>query len=274
MPGKHRLLLDRRVEAEPERRVPCHRSRPCHRRTTNLSAYGTSEIRNAINDSDHTAVIKPPPLKPAVPGALTLDNFTIDELAGTATCPAGITRPITPSHSITFGIACRDCPLRTRCITKKDRPDAAGCRHTMPCSAKPATTGPHDPSLREGYGKHRLQVERGIAQMATRGGRHLKLRYAASPRTTPGCTTASPRSNLRRLISLGLGHDGLATAPHDPTERANTHARRRHHRKPSRNRLAHSDPTPSPDHPLFRGLLGAQECEDGEHPTVELVVGW
>jgi len=37
-----------------------------------------------------TATIKPPPLRPAVPGGFDLDDFEIDEEAGTVTCPAGI----------------------------------------------------------------------------------------------------------------------------------------------------------------------------------------
>ena len=34
-------------------------------------------------------MIKPKPLRPAVPGGFTLDDFTVDEDAGTVTCPAG-----------------------------------------------------------------------------------------------------------------------------------------------------------------------------------------
>jgi hypothetical protein len=53
------------------------------------SAYGTGELRAAIGQAGHTAVIKPGPLKPAVDGGFTTDDFTVDEKAGTATCPAG-----------------------------------------------------------------------------------------------------------------------------------------------------------------------------------------
>ncbi len=38
-------------------------------------------------------MIKPRLLKPAVEGGFTLDDFTVDEAAGTVTCPAGLTRP-------------------------------------------------------------------------------------------------------------------------------------------------------------------------------------
>ena len=46
-----------------------------------------------MKEAGHTAVIKPKPLKPAVEGGFTLDDFTVDENAGTVTCPAGVTRP-------------------------------------------------------------------------------------------------------------------------------------------------------------------------------------
>jgi len=55
------------------------------------SAYGTGEARAALTDSGHTAVIKPAPLRPAVEGGFTLDDFIVDETAGTVTCPNGVT---------------------------------------------------------------------------------------------------------------------------------------------------------------------------------------
>ena len=40
------------------------------------------------------------------------DDFIVDEDAGTASCPNGVTRRITPKRAVTFGVACRDCSLR------------------------------------------------------------------------------------------------------------------------------------------------------------------
>jgi hypothetical protein len=77
------------------------------------SAYGTGDALAALAAAGHTAVIKPWPLRPAVPGGFTLDDFTVDEAAGTVTCPAAITRPITRTRKAVFGVACRGCPLRT-----------------------------------------------------------------------------------------------------------------------------------------------------------------
>jgi hypothetical protein len=55
------------------------------------TVYGTGELRAA----GHAAVIKLPPLQPAVPGGFTSGDLTVDEQAGTVTCPAG--------HAVTMG---------------------------------------------------------------------------------------------------------------------------------------------------------------------------
>ena len=106
------------------------------------SAYGSGEARAAYRDAGHDTVIKPGPLRPAVPGGFTLDDFTIDERAGTVTCPAGLARPISPARTVTFGAACAGCPLRQRCTTAKD-----GRVHDHPPARGPAARrprpGPH-----------------------------------------------------------------------------------------------------------------------------------
>src|SRR5450755_354632 len=55
------------------------------------SAYGTGDLRDAIEKAGHTAVIKPKPLRAPVEGGFTVDDFAVDEEAGTVTCPAGHT---------------------------------------------------------------------------------------------------------------------------------------------------------------------------------------
>jgi Transposase domain (DUF772) len=79
------------------------------------SAYGTGDLRGAIDDTDtDEAVIKPKPLQAPVEGGFTVDDFTVDEPAGTVRCPAGNTRPISKTRVATFGALCRDCPLIAR----------------------------------------------------------------------------------------------------------------------------------------------------------------
>ena len=70
---------------------------------TGDTAYGTGDLRAALDEAGHTAVIKPWPLKPAVGGGFTVDDFTADETAGTVTCPAGLTRRISARRTVTFG---------------------------------------------------------------------------------------------------------------------------------------------------------------------------
>src|ERR1039457_5507716 len=83
-------------------------------------AAGPGEARAACRDTGHDTVIKPKPLQPAVPGGFTLDDFAISEDQGTVTCPAGVTRPVSPVRTVTFGAACAGCPLRQRCTTARD----------------------------------------------------------------------------------------------------------------------------------------------------------
>ena len=85
------------------------------------SAYGTGDLRGAIDQAGHHAVIKPKPLQAPVKGGFTVDDFTVSEEQGTVTvtCPAGHTVTLSRTRIATFGVLCRDCPLRARCTTCK-----------------------------------------------------------------------------------------------------------------------------------------------------------
>jgi hypothetical protein len=167
------------------------------------SAYGTGDLREAISAAGHTAVIKPWPLQPAVEGGFTTDDFTVDETAGTVTCPAGMTRRITAHRYAVFGAACRACPLRSRCTIAKDgrtlrlHPQDATLR-----AARAAWAA--QPALREDYRHYRPNVERVISQVASRGGRRLKLRYRGTGRNNAWLKNRTAALNLRNLIGRGL----------------------------------------------------------------------
>src|SRR5207248_4453697 len=122
------------------------------------SAYGTGALRAALAEAGHTAVIKPKPLKPAVEGGFTLDDFTVDEAAAAVTCPAGITRAITARRAVTFGAACRTCPLRHRCTTRKDGRTLTLHPHDALLRAARASWAAQ-PALRQDYAKYRPNVE-------------------------------------------------------------------------------------------------------------------
>jgi hypothetical protein len=167
------------------------------------SAYGTGDFREAIERAGHRAVIKPKPVQPAVEGGFTCDDFTVDERAGTVTCPAGRIRPLSPSRTATFGALCRDCPLRARCTTSKTgRSLILHERDDLLRAARAVWVA--DPDLREDYRQHRPNVERTVAQVATRGGRRIKLRYRGTAKNNAWLKRRTAALNLRVLLGRGL----------------------------------------------------------------------
>jgi IS5 family transposase len=169
------------------------------------SAYGTGELRGAIERAGHDAVIKPKPVAPAVAGGFTVDDFTVDEDAGTVTCPAGQTRPISPSRTVTFGALCRDCPLRARCTTAKTGRSMDLHEHDDLLRAARAEWAA-DPALREDYRRYRPNVERTVSQVATQRGRRVKLRYRGTTKNNAWLKNRTAALNLRNLIGHGLTH--------------------------------------------------------------------
>ena len=156
------------------------------------SAYGTGELRDAIERAGDQAVIKPKPVAPAVAGGFTVDDFTLDEDTGAVTCPAGQTRPLSPRRSVSFAALCRDCPLRARCTTSKSGRSLVLHEHDDLLRAARADWAA-DPELREDYRHHRPNIERVVSQVANQGGQRVKLRYRGTSRTTPGSSDAPQR---------------------------------------------------------------------------------
>jgi IS5 family transposase len=175
------------------------------------SAYGTGDLRSAIAAAGHRAMIKPKPLQPAVAGGFTLDDFTVDAAAGTVTCPAGITRQVTARNAVIFGAACRACPLRGECTTAKDGRTVHLHEHDSLLRAARADWAA-GPGPREDYMRHRPNVERAIAQVATWRGRRLKLRYHGTAKNDAWLKRRTAALNLRNLIGKGLARRGGAWA--------------------------------------------------------------
>src|ERR1700733_4208008 len=166
------------------------------------SAYGTGELRAAIAAAGHRAVIKPKPVQPAVEGGFTVDDSTVDERAGTVTCPAGVTRQVTASSYAIFGAACRGCPLRGKCTTAKDGRTMRLHEHDSLLRAARAGWAA-SPELREDYMTRRPNVERAIAQVATWRGRRLKLRYRGETANHAWLKRRTAALNLRNLPGPG-----------------------------------------------------------------------
>jgi len=167
------------------------------------SAYGTGDLRDAIEKAGHQAVIKPKPLRSPVEGGFTVDDFTVSQEQGTVTCPAGHTVTLSRTRVATFGALCRDCPLRARCTTcKTGRKLVLHQRDDLLRQARAdwaAGTG-----LREDYMKHRPNVERAVAQVATWRGRRLKLRYRGTTKNNAWLKRRTGALNLRNLLGKGL----------------------------------------------------------------------
>jgi hypothetical protein len=151
------------------------------------SAYGSGQFRAELAERGHTDRVKPAPVPRVIPGGFTVDDFTVDHAAGTATCPHGLTRPISGTGFATFGARCAHCPLRARCTRsrkgKKLKVGAHGNalpgRRLVTRSGWPNTdsTGPWSNAPSPGW------------PAATAG-----CATGASPKTTIGSITEPPRS--------------------------------------------------------------------------------
>ena len=197
-------------EPEPERD---HASAPAQADDLEIygdSAYGSGEARAAYRAAGHDTIIKPKPVQPAVPGGFTVDDFAVGEDAGTVTCPAGITRPMTRTRTVTFGAACAGCPLRHRCTTAKD--------------GRSMTIHPHEDLLRAARAQARTDefkqayptrsaIERIISWTATQNQRRIRLRYIGTAKNDAWLHTRCAAINLRTLLRHGLTRSGGAWVP-------------------------------------------------------------
>jgi IS5 family transposase len=168
------------------------------------SAYGSGEVRAALAKAEHRATIKPIPLRPAIPAGFTLDDFSIDTANGVVTCPQEITVSITRRGNAVFGTRCRGCPLRDRCTSStKGRTIRVHPHHDLMLAARrQARTG----RFQDSYRRHRPMVERSLAWLVARG--HRRVRYRGIARNQLGLSHRVAAINLRRLVNLGLDHDG------------------------------------------------------------------
>ena len=144
------------------------------------SAYGTGELLAALAEAGHTAIIKPWPLRPAVAGGFTLDDFTVDEAAGTVTCPNRSPARSPGTRTVIFGAACRGCPLRARCTSSARGRKLALHPHDALQRAHRARA--RDPEFQAIYRQHRPMVERSISWLVAGRNRRLRFRGTATQR--------------------------------------------------------------------------------------------
>jgi IS5 family transposase len=168
------------------------------------AAYGGGQTRAALTAAGHAQTIKPIPLRPAVPGGFTKDDFAIDLEGGTVTCPAGRTVAITAGGRAVFDWRCRPCPLRERCTRAKDGKTVNLHPHEaeLVAARRQAAT----PAFQASYRRWRPMVERSIAWLVANG--HRRVRYRGMARNQLGLSLRVAAINLRRLVTMGLDHNG------------------------------------------------------------------
>lgn len=164
------------------------------------SAYGTGDALAAVTGAGHTPLVKPWAFKPAVPGGFTLDDFILDEVAGTLTCPAGLTRMITKTRKVIFGAGCTGCPLRAQCTTATSGRKIT--LHKYHGLQREHRQRAKDPSWQADYRQYRPMVERSIAWLVAGGNR--RLRYRGMEKNNAWLHTRTAALNLRKLLNLGL----------------------------------------------------------------------
>ena len=191
------------------------------------SAYGTGEALDTLDRAGHTAVIKPWPLRPAVPGGFTLDDFTVDEAAGTVTCPA---RGDPADHPQPDGDLRRGLPRLPAARPLHHRADGG------PCSCIE-----HDALQRA----HRARAAEPDFQATYAGtGRWSNAPGLAHPRPPAGALPGSVKNdawlhlrvaaiNLRRLLTLGLtrAEGNGSSPPPEPGDEAGPAATHRQDRQ-------------------------------------------
>jgi hypothetical protein len=177
------------------------------------ASYGTAKFVEAIESAGAEANVKVQP--PAAPeGKFAKDAFDVDLTNNTVRCPAGVLVVIRSSTAgsdglrlANFGVRCSSCELRSQCTDGKDGRTIRV--HAQEATLQRARTRQRDPAWKARYRATRPKVERKIAHLMSRrhGGRRARVRGCSRIRDDFALLGAA--SNLKRLASLGVRHDGV-----------------------------------------------------------------
>jgi hypothetical protein len=180
------------------------------------SADGTGQVLAHLEERGSTAMTKVPPLT-APQGRFANDQFAIDLVASTVTCPARHTVTISPRPQggglARFGRACAACPLASQCTTSPSGRTIS--IHAHQALLTRARHRQQDPAWRADYRTTRPKVERKLAHLLRRrhGGRRARVRGLV--RVAQDWRLLAAAVNLARLATLGVGHrqGGWTVAP-------------------------------------------------------------
>jgi hypothetical protein len=143
-------------------------------------------------------LLKPWPLKPAVSGGFTIDDYTYDAAAGTLTAPR-----TSPGRSASKVVPRSKSPAETvHCASSAPPPRrVASCywASTTTCSAHRQRAA--DEGFQNSYRQHRPMVDRSIAWL-TRSNRRVPYRGVEKNNNWLHHRVAA--LNLRRLLTMGL----------------------------------------------------------------------
>ena len=175
------------------------------------SAYASGAALETFDDLGHTPVVKPIVRKPHIKDGFHRDDFDIDTIGRTVTCPAGHTARLRPGGTAPFAKRCNGCPLRARCTTSKRGRTIKVDEHHDRRAANKARWAKKE--TQDTYRNLRPSVERTIAWL-TRG-KARRVPYRGIIPNQQWLATRTAAINLRRLINLGLTHTttGWATNP-------------------------------------------------------------
>ncbi len=162
------------------------------------SAYATGDMLHTLAGKQWIPLLKPWPIKPAVEGGFTIDDFVYDPVANTLTCPDKVTRTVSAQGRATFKAACRGCPLREQCTTAAaGRTVLLGEHHQLQREHRQRAA---EGSFQSVYRQHRPMVERSIAWLV-RGARRVP--YRGVEKNNHWLHHRVAALNLRRLLALG-----------------------------------------------------------------------
>ncbi|MFN2507108.1 MAG: IS1182 family transposase [Acidimicrobiales bacterium] len=169
-------------------------------------AYSDGDVREAVEEQGAELVAKVPSMTNS--GRFPKTDFAIDTLAGTVTCPAGVTTTDAkkaqdhkgrPGLRFAFPAAtCATCPLREQCVGgTKGRSIFVGRHHDRIAAARADQAEPATKALL----RQRSKIERKIDHLQDLGMR--QARYRGRRRTRLQALLAATVANFKRLGVLG-----------------------------------------------------------------------
>ncbi|MCA1701015.1 MAG: transposase, partial [Actinobacteria bacterium] len=178
-------------------------AQPAERRPTRVlgdTAYGNGPVRAELADRD-VQVLAPVPEGKVAENRLGKSEFHIDLDAGTVTCPAGQTVPISTSETgfrgANFSRAiCGECPLKPHCCPGRSRRQINLREHEdLLLAARQALA---DPATAEYLRRGRPRIERLLGLLAHRYGAR-KSRYIGSAKARLQAAWAAALVNLNPI---------------------------------------------------------------------------